>query len=175
MSEATPSAPSRAPAHVVAVWGTPFVPYPRAFAAERGVEVEEVEADLASEPGGLDHPRALCLRGRPTAPRPVDHDPAYRNGLARGIPPADQDFAEITSLFEMRRVPTSERRARTPDEEERQWTSCASDIYSGGNLVHSGRRSSLLLGYADQSASGRSSWALWCRCRQQTAASSTTH
>ncbi|MER6975646.1 hypothetical protein ABT317_00870, partial [Streptomyces carpinensis] len=61
------------------------------------------------DPDGRDHPRELWLRGRPTAPRPVDDDPAYRNALARGIPLADEDFAEITSLFEMLRVPTSER------------------------------------------------------------------
>lgn len=91
---------------VVSVWGTPFAAYLCAFAAERGVEVS---AEWAPDPDGLDRPRELSLRGRSTAPRPVNDDPAYRASVAQGIPLIDEDFAEITQLFEMLRVPTSER------------------------------------------------------------------
>lgn len=98
--------PGVRPVRVVAVWGTPFVPYIRAISAERGIAVA---ADLARDPDGLDLPRELWLRGHPATPRPVDADPAYRAALAHGIPLSEEDFAQITQLFEMLRVPTSER------------------------------------------------------------------
>lgn len=98
--------PEPRPVRVVAVWGDPFVPYLRAISAERGIDVA---ADLAPDPDGLDLPRELWLRGHPTTPRAVDADPAYRAAQARGIPLSEEDFTEVTQLFEMLRVPTSER------------------------------------------------------------------
>lgn len=98
--------PTPRPVRVVAVWGTPFVPYLCAISAERGIEVA---ADLAPDPDGRDLPRELWLRGQLTTPRPVNAEPAYRAALAGGIPLSEDDFAEITQLFEMLRVPTSER------------------------------------------------------------------
>lgn len=97
--------PSR-PVSVQAVWGTPFLPYLKAISAERGVKVD---AQLASDPDGKDGPRELRLRGQPATPHSATDHPRYRAALARGIPLAEEDFAEITQLFEMLRVPTSER------------------------------------------------------------------
>lgn len=98
--------PDPRPIRVVAVWGTPFVSYLRAISAERGIEVS---ADLAPDTDGLDVPRELSLRSNRTAPRRLDTDPAYRASLAQGIAMSEEDFTEITQLFEMLRVPTSER------------------------------------------------------------------
>lgn len=98
--------PKPRPIRVVAVWGAPFVPYLGAISAERGVKVA---ADLAPDPRGEDLPRELWLHGHPTTPRPTNADRAYRAALEHGISLSQEDFAEITQLFEMLRVPTSER------------------------------------------------------------------
>jgi hypothetical protein len=95
------------------VYGLVFLPYLTTRAAERGVEVTASwvgEHTPTAESG--DEPRTVItlesrVGGEPSATG-LD-TPSWRDAVERGIELDDDDFATIAQLFELLRVPTSER------------------------------------------------------------------
>ncbi|MFI6344321.1 hypothetical protein [Streptomyces sp. NPDC050560] len=91
------------------VYGTVFLPYLIARAAGRGTRIE-ADAPAAPLPGAHEPRGELTLRATaPVEPGEGLDTAAYRAAVDRGIALDDADFTTVTSLFEMLRVPTSER------------------------------------------------------------------
>jgi hypothetical protein len=90
------------------VYGAVFLPYLIGRAAERGVRVE---ADgFSPEAGAGEKCADLTLRATLTGAGGEGLDiPAYINAVDHGIDIDDDDFDVVIQLFEMLRVPTSER------------------------------------------------------------------
>ncbi|MBF8187682.1 hypothetical protein ITP53_18455 [Nonomuraea sp. K274] len=89
------------------VYGEVFLPYLIARAAERGVHVEAGDG-LAMAPS--EESAGLTLQAMATDPAgAVLADPVYLDAVDCGIEIADDVFDSIIQLFEMLRVPTSER------------------------------------------------------------------
>jgi hypothetical protein len=96
-------------------YGEIFLDYLTARCAERGVLIE-TQFFTASATASESTDSAIDLAVHAAVGTATGADPtggldtaAYRQALARGIELADEDFHTITSLFEMLRVPTSER------------------------------------------------------------------
>ncbi|MGY4647032.1 hypothetical protein [Mycobacterium sp. URHB0021] len=100
---------------VNSTYGLVFLDYLTARCAHRGVVI-----DIQIVTGGDQSPEStdpvLDLAVHAVADTAAEPDstpgldtPAYRQALAHGIELSDEDFHTITSLFEMLRVPTSER------------------------------------------------------------------
>jgi hypothetical protein len=96
------------------VYGQIFLDYLAARCAQRAVVVDTRLLVDGEQPSETAEPtidltvRAVAGQGEPDPVRCLD-TAAYRRALAQGIELADDDFHTITSLFEMLRVPTSER------------------------------------------------------------------
>lgn len=89
------------------VYGEVFLPYLIARAAERGVHVKAGDGPAA---GPSEESAGLTLRATVTGPAgAVLADPAYLDAVDHGIEIADDAFDSVIQLFEMLRVPTSER------------------------------------------------------------------
>ncbi|MEW2508215.1 hypothetical protein AB0878_47920 [Amycolatopsis sp. NPDC047767] len=91
-----------------AVYGGIFLPYLVARAAERGVHLD---VSFPETPQGDFEPRGeLTIEATrvPATPGALQTD-AYRSAVDRGIELSDADFTTVIGLFEMLRVPTSER------------------------------------------------------------------
>lgn len=100
---------------VLQIYGSLFLGYLTAYAAQRGVSLTATWAeDAASRVDPAVEPdRELVLTGEPISDgeRPADVLQAakYLVAVERGIDLSDEDFETVTRLFEMLRVPTSER------------------------------------------------------------------
>jgi hypothetical protein len=82
------------------VYGAVFLPYLVARAAAQGIRIEY----------GAEGHTGLVLRATATGAAAEGLDtPAYRRAVERGIDIDERDFDAVTQLFEMLRVPTSER------------------------------------------------------------------
>jgi hypothetical protein len=96
------------------VYGRMFLDYLTARCAQRAVMVDTQllidgeQASESAEPTVALTVHAVAGKAEPDSVCGLD-TAAYRRALAHGIELADDDFHTITSLFEMLRVPTSER------------------------------------------------------------------
>jgi hypothetical protein len=93
---------------VVGVYGAVFVPYLVTRAAERGIRVDASFPE--SSAGGCEPRGELLLEASRVGATPgALQTEAYRAAVDCGIELTDADFATVIGLFEMLRVPTSDR------------------------------------------------------------------
>jgi hypothetical protein len=90
------------------VYGAVFLPYLTARAAERGIRVEAHGGSADAE--DCERCAELTLRATVAGAAGGGLDtPAYLDAVDRGIDIDERDFGTVIQLFEMLRVPTSER------------------------------------------------------------------
>jgi hypothetical protein len=95
-------------ARIVNVYGAVFLPYLVARAAERGIRVHASFPE-PSEEGSEPRGELLLEASRVRADLGALQTEDYWTAVDRGIELTDADFATVVGLFEMLRVPTSER------------------------------------------------------------------
>lgn len=94
--------------HVDQTYGEIFIPYLRHLAEYRGMRVEIAAFNTADRTGRITFVATPIGEGA-GSPEVAGWRRAYQKSVASGLDMTQEDFTTVTELFEMLRVPTSER------------------------------------------------------------------